>query len=324
MPGIVETTLAQRRAVDARNNATSEDMARAWFAVEQTLEPQITALAEESTRARAEGRLVNRDTLERSERYTRLLAQMAPTIRNYDQWAAGQIEGLQRDLAALGLDHSRELLELAGYNLDALATFNPLAFESIILAAREGQPLMALLDRGYGLAAEAMADKLIAGVALGINPRVLARQMMREGLAQSLDHALLLSRDQGIRAWRNASMTQYQQNGIAKYRRTAARQARTCIACLALDGTIHDSSELFPNHPQCRCIMIPIVEGARPIDLPPAADWLASRSPAEQQDILGPHYDLYKSGKPLQSMVGYTTDPVWGKNTRVRSVKSLR
>jgi hypothetical protein len=71
--------------------------------------------------------------------------------------------------------------------------------------------------------------------------------------------------------------------------------------------------------------MVPIVEGARPIALPPASEWLASRSPAEQRDILGPErYELYKGGRTLQSMVGYTTDPVWGKNTRIKPLESLR
>lgn len=326
MPGIADTTLAQRREVDDRNNQASVDLSRGWFAVENRLEPQIAALAYEQTQAKAQGRPVNVSTVAQSERYQTLLGGMRSEISRYDtEWAVSRIDTLQNDLAGIGLGQANVLLELIGLDPAAFGTFNPLAFASIIDAAREGTPLLALLDRGYGLAASAIADRLIAGVALGINPRALAAQMVRDGLSQSLDHTLLVARDQGIRAWRGASQQRYQDLGVKRYRRTAARQARTCIACLALDGSIHDSSEIFPNHPQCRCVMIPLVEGIAPPAIAPASEWIASQPADKQKAILGPdRYEQYKGGKPLASMVGYRVDPVWGKGTVIKPLRPRR
>lgn len=323
MPGLADTTLAQRRDVDTRNNRTSEDLARGWFAVEDRLTPQIEALAAEQTQAKAQGRPVNVSTVYQSDRYQRLLGDMRSEFSRYEsEWAVSRIDALQLDLARVGLGQADALLALTGLDPAAFASFNPLAFDAIINAAREGMPLMTILDRGYGIGASAIADRLIAGVSLGINPRALASSMVRDGLSQSLDHTLLVARDQGIRAWRGASQQRYQDTGIKQYRRTAARQARTCIACLALDGSIHDSSELFPNHPQCRCVMIPLVEGARPIALAPASEWLAEQPADTQRAILGAtRYEQYREGKDIRTMVGFKTDPVWGKGTRIKPLR---
>jgi SPP1 gp7 family putative phage head morphogenesis protein len=320
MAGLVQTTLAHRAEVDDRNNAMTLDLARGWFAVEERLEPIIAALAYEQTQARAQGRPVKASTIAQSERYQTLLATMRAEFSRYEtEWAIGRIDDLQRQLATIGGQQANVLLAATGLDSSVFGTFDFLSFESIINAAREGQPLMAILDKGYDLAAASIADRLIAGVALGINPRALAAGMVKDGLSQGLNHVLLVSRDQGIRAWRSASQARYQQAGIRQYRRTAARQARTCIACLALDGTIHDSSEIFPNHPQCRCTMIPLVEGGTPPALAPAGEWLANQTPAQQKAILGPgRYEEYKAGRPLGDMVGYKTDPTWGKGTRIK------
>lgn len=323
MSAILDTTLDQRRAVDARNNRTSEDLTRGWFAVEQTLAPQITALAYETSEARAQGRLVNVSTVAQSDRYMATMSQMRSEIARYDaEWAISRIDDLQRDLAGVGLSQADTLLAMTGLDASAFATFNPLAVASILEQAREGLPLMALLDRGYGLAAQSIADHLIAGVALGINPRQLAKDMVRNGLSQSLNHTLLVARDQGIRAWRTASQERYAMTGIKQYRRTAARQARTCIACLALDGTIYDAAQLFPTHPQCRCVMVPIVPGIKPIEIAPASEWLKGQSPAVQKATLGPErYAMYQKDVPLVAMVKFTDDPTWGRGTKIKPLR---
>lgn len=302
----------------------SVDLARGWFAVEQSLEPTITALAYDVRAMRDNGQTVSPELVMQLQRYQALLAQMHVEIGAYDRWAAGQIAQLQSTLAQLGLDQAASWFDLFNLDRRVLSAFNPLAFAAMLDAAREGQPLFNLLQAAYPITAQSILDILIANTALGRNPRTTAQSMINQGLSTNLNHALLLSRDQGIRVWRTASQRSYLNAGINQYRRTAARQTRTCLACLALDGTIYQTNTLFPTHPQCRCSMIPIV-ASMPVALPPAEDWLKQLPRSKQLEYLGTErYELYKNGMPLKQMIGTRTDPTWGKGTRLKSLRELR
>lgn len=200
--------------------------------------------------------------LAKLQRYVRLLAQTQAEIERFTgQTATPVIEQLLADSATAGLQNSLALIDAAvssgggdiiNFGFDRLGVE---AVQNIVAIAGAGKPLGDLLQAAYPLAAGGITDRLIYGTAVGWNPRKTARAIIQDGLAQGLNHILLVSRDQQVRAVREAGRQQYLKMGVTAYRRLAAKQAgRTCLACLVLDQSVWPSEELMPLHPQDRCL----------------------------------------------------------------------
>ncbi len=334
-PKVVTLAGEFRQQLIAGEQAAAREMARRWLPVEAALEAEIAGLAEQLAAQRQAGEPVSEARLFRLERYHRLLAQTQAQISRYGRWAAEQIDRGQQTAAGQGLAHAVELmgasLEYFGQNPAVALSFTRLgieATENIAALARAGQPLNRLLEAAYPLSASGITQKLIEGVALGINPREVTRRIMREGLAQGLNHILLVSRDQHLRAYREATRQQYQHSRVVYgYRRLAAKQpGRTCLACIALDGTIYDTGELMALHPQDRCAMLPLLRGLAEIPLTQGEAYFKTLEPAVQRDWMGPErYELWRRGAvPFRRLVKIVENETWGPSAQVRPVSELR
>jgi len=201
---------------------------------------------------------VNVSALRRMERYQRLLVQIDAEMRELSNVFTPILDRQSRQFAVLGQQFAVDVvnaltgLPVAGpgsvrFTLDLL---NSDAVENIVALSRAGKPLGEILGR-HGLGAVGrVTDALINGAAQGHNPRDTARRMMHAGFGSSSQQALLVARDQKVRNFREAGRQNYQANGITRYQRMAAHQTRTCLACLALDGRIYETDELFAAHPQ--------------------------------------------------------------------------
>lgn len=204
------------------------------------------------------------------------------------------------------------------------------AIRAIIAAAGETGPLGALLVKRFGAeSAQAFTDALIKGIARGSNPRVIAAQMVRE-LKTGMNKSLLIARDQMIRAHRNGTFLRYQDSKIVTgYRRLAAHNTRTCIACLMLDGKLYPTSELMPLHPQDRCSMVPVFTiGNHTYDAydgKNGKDYFNSLSGKQQREILGDsRYNLWNSGRvSLEDMIETGEHPVWGATVNIKSIYKI-
>lgn len=204
------------------------------------------------------------------------------------------------------------------------------AIKAIIAAAGETGPLDALLIKRFGAeSAQAFTEALINGIARGRNPRVVAAQAVRE-LKTGLNKSLLIARDQMIRAHRNGTWLRYQDSKIVTgYRRLAAHNTRTCIACLMLDGKLYPTSEMMPLHPQDRCSMVPVFTiGNHTYDAydgKNGKDYFNSLSGKQQREILGDaRYNLWNSGRvSLEDMIEIGEHPVWGAMVNIKSIYKI-
>ena len=109
------------------------------------------------------------------------------------------------------------------------------------------------------------------------------------------------------------------------YQWVACLDYKTCLICAELDNKIFTSGHhmgLFPAaggenviegeapqqpiHPNCRCIMVPVLKGMEKdyAESPNYSDWLSRRNDKELMDILGPaKYKAYKNGMPIDRFV---------------------
>jgi hypothetical protein len=155
----------------------------------------------------------------------------------------------------------------------------------------------------------------------------VARRMVADGLSQGLNHILLVARDQKIRAYREASRQQYERSGVVqKYRRIAAKNTRTCMACIALDGTVWKTSELMPLHPQDRCAMIPIVDGFKPVESDEnAREWFRDQPEDVQREMMGPgKFEAWQDRKfRLNQLATVRENRTWGPGAQVTTLGDL-
>lgn len=254
-PDAIRLADAFRLLIAAGDAATTADLVYRWLPVERQLREQIQALAEHFAALAERGETVSADAVARDARFRALLAQLQLALNDYGAEAERVVDDGQRRRAAEGWQHAQALTRSVsgvGISLDRLPVE---AVANIVSLARAGKPLSLLMEARYPLAAQGMLDRLITGTALGWNPRKTARSMMEQGVSKGLNHVLLVARDQQLRAYRTASLQAYRQSGfVIGYKRLAARQPRTCLACLALDGKFYRLDEEMPLHPQDRCL----------------------------------------------------------------------
>lgn len=287
-------------------------MAERYLTVETALSDRIATLAEHVSRLRESGREPTLGMLYRLERWQALERQMLSELAGFNGWAAERIASRQRALGRSGFEYARETLHASGIAVpfDALPTA---AVEAMVGLAGDGSPLSALLVKAYPDVHAAVADALIRGVALGQNPIKVAADM-RDALGVGLDRAFLIARTEELRAFRTAAQDTYREAGVTQYRRLATMDDRTCIGCLAADGTIQDNDEPMDEHVSGRCTMVPIVPGAEDPTWPSSEDWFKAQDRETQERIMGPgRLEAYESGAASWSdMFMRTDDATWG------------
>jgi SPP1 gp7 family putative phage head morphogenesis protein len=323
--------------------AQMEEMARRWIQVEEALEAQITALAQDLSRLKAAGLSPTQGQLYRMERYRRLLLQAQQEVDRYAGYAEDLIARQQAIYAGLGVQHAAEAIDAAIYPRIA-PYFDRLpvsAVEHMVGLAGNGAPLGELLRSrmvrdaaGFPLPGvwERLTEALIRGTALGWNPNKVAR-LMRDDLAEGLQKALTIARTEQLRVYREASRLQYRESGIISgYKRLTAHDDRVCAACLADEGHLYVLEDAMEDHPQGRCIAVPVVDWMaiagvelEPIEWLRGEEWLLTQGEGVQLSILGRgHYDAWQAGAfEFGQLVTRTFDPVWGGGLRVTPLKEL-
>ena len=318
-----------KRRLAAMEAVQQREMARRWLNVEQALEGHMQALAQQIAERQAKG-TVTRNMLYRMERYKVLMAQTRNQLQLYADYTGDLITRQQRTYAEMGISDAYETLRMQAGEGGLRATFGRMpvsAVEDMIGRASDGSPLRALLAESLKQdTVEAVTQAIVDNIALGKNPRELARKMVREGYDKGLNRALLLARDQQLRAYRSAADAQAEASGLVTYKiRLAAKDDRTCLACLAADGERMEVDEPMYDHPQGRCTEIFVVEGLEPPEFQRGEDWFNEQSEATQRAMMGDkRYEAWKDGKfEFKDQMRHTEHDVWGRGLAVRSLTDL-
>jgi len=139
--------------------------------------------------------------------------------------------------------------------------------------------------------------------------------------------ALATARTEVNRVRRETTRQMYQANSdvITGWEWVASKSARTCPACLALDGRVFDLDEVFPQHVNCRCTMIPVIDG---IQRPPrqlGSDWFDQQSDEIKETIIGKDgVAAYNEGLVgLKDFVGWRNDKRFGKSVYTKPLSQV-
>lgn len=343
----LQRTIAKFRAdLLAQEAATMRTLDAAHQRILRMLEPELNKLYDAMVEQLATGGKIPASWLYEANRLEAIKKLISRDIDQFALLSQQQVGALKHIASTLGTRAALAFLD-ATKPPSVAWTFglpNPKAINDLIATTQAGSPL-ADLFHGFGSeAAEKVADALLRGVALGKNPREIAPDV-QEALGISRNRALTIARQESLRCYKNSATETYRANDdvTESWRWTCALSIRTCSACLAMDGTIHDLSEDLESHVSCRCSPVPItrdwadilsdagidtsvldnIPDTRP-SLSTGADWLASQPESVQKQILGPRYAGWKAGDfSLSDTVQHSHDPNWGRSIGVKPMKAL-
>jgi SPP1 gp7 family putative phage head morphogenesis protein len=312
-----------KREIAGAGSAQQAEMARRWLAVERRLMGHIDALALQMTAIHDAGGTVSLYLLATNVRYQELLIQLHEEQAKYTVYAERTISNGQQAMAQAGISQSQ-----AAIAAQVSTSFNRLpvsAVEHMVGLTGAGTPLNSLLVQSWPLSAQGLTQALVEGVALGVNPRKVARNMA-QGMTGSLNRMMTIARTEQLRVYNEASRQSYIESGIVtSYTRIAAHDSRTCLNCILLEGTKYATDELWPSHPNCRCALIPIVRGAPEPQWQRGEEWFRSQDSATQESIMGKGlYEGWRLGKfELANTVQIVPNAVWGDTLRSVPLREL-
>lgn len=323
-----------------RERQAATELVRAYGAVWQRIKRRLDDLGQQITLARQRGEDVSPAWLLQFERLQTLQRHVEVELREFARFAEGRIVAEQHEAVQAAQEHAVRLMRsgMGEPPPGVTVTFARLpseALRDLIGFLQDGSPLRELLDELGPEASRQVRQALIAGVATGQHPTVIARQV-RQALGGNLVRALTIARTEVLRSYRESSRRTYQANAdlVRGWVWQAALGLRTCAFCWAKHGSFHRLDEQFASHPRCRCTMVPATRSWRdlgfdvpetPGDITPGPE-LFDRLPEEQQRaILGPaKFEAYRSGQiTLDDLVGHRRDPRWGPVGYERSLRDI-
>ncbi|MGI6079256.1 MAG: phage minor head protein, partial [Fastidiosipilaceae bacterium] len=321
-----------RRELLRLERGAASEMVRAYGGIWQRLQQELDRLLEDYNAALKVNDEISPSWVYEHDRLYNLQRQVEAELRRFADYAEAQIIANEREAVTAAGRHFQEILTTTARGRPGIVgAWDRLpipAIEDLVGFTANGSPLRTLLDELGPAASEAVRSGLIQGLALGQNPRAIARQI-RQGFGGVLVRALRISRTETLRSYREATRRNYQANSdiIAGWRWLAAKQGRTCAACLAMDGSFHTLDDYLDDHPNGRCAMVPVLkgeEGAPPV-WETGSEWLDKQPEAVQRHVLGnAGYEAYKAGAvTLSDFVGQKSDPRWGTTRYARSLTEI-
>ena len=339
MPEAQDAVETFKRLLDAQDRAASAQVVRAYAPVYQQLAKDTEALVRV-----AQTRGLKPWQVMRMERLKALEGQFVSSASRFAEQAGESITRAQRTAVGLARRGTERTVAAAlpqGISMDNLARlglgWNRLpeeAFTNFVGIAADGKPVGNLLAPLGREAAGGVKDAIGTGIALGKGPRQTA-QLVRVAAGMPLSRALTITRTETNRAYREATRLQYANNSqvVKGYRRHAAKDDRTCMACIALDGELYELNEPLNEHPNGRCALVPEVLDYADLglDMPRtpqpgnARDWLANQSDDVQRRVLGAgRFDAFKAGEiELDQLATIKRSRVWGDAVAVKPIADI-
>lgn len=288
---VQDTVASHRRQLRAGSARAAQVLANAYAVVRADLEADHRRLVAATQAAQAAGVPVDADWVRRSGEYRRLIANYDASLRRLAPLVGSSASTTAQAATALAGTSATELIAAASAAA-ADAAVSPVAFTAVNLDAG---PLASLVSSRAAGHVDQASRILLTSAAKGTAPRLTANALLR-----TTDNAFLnaytVVRTEQLRAYRETTRAVYQANDAVKRWRWDARCTdRTCADCWALHGQEFDNDTPMDTHPNCMCVLVPVVDGVE--YGPTGADLFDDLSDTEQRAILGPSaHAAYKDG----------------------------
>lgn len=326
---------------------TTRQLTRAWIRAWDELAPAWRlAIAELAARAVENGRWPAPWELQRIEALRAAMFASQDALARLGRETGVSVVDSAGRVIHLAAEHEPRLIASqlpAAEQPAALARFAgriaPRALDAIV--ARTAGQIESVTRPLAPAAVDAMQRALVRGVAVGDNPRAVARDMMqrtRGAFDGGLTRATVIARTEMLDAYRAASGYAHQVNAdvLAGWVWICALDRRSCPACWAMHGRVFPLSQPGPwDHQQGRCTRAPktlswadlgITGIKEPPDAIPDAKAKFDALPEDQKiSIMGKaRYDAYRSGRlAWDDIAVMKVNPGWRPSYVPRSVRDI-
>lgn len=315
-----------------RDARAGSEMLSAYGEIRGRITDSLNLLLQQMEEAQGRGETVSQAWLMRENRLQALQQQARTEMNRFAEFAEAEVVAAQRQAVEQSQMDAQTLtlagLEDVGRIVAVTGAWNRLPTETVagmVGMLQDGSPLRTLFDNFGVQASEGMRQALIAGVAMGKNPRAIGRDL-RDVLDIGHTRAQTIARTETLRAYRSASIKTYEENSdvVSAWRWFASLSARTCALCLAMHGKTFPFTKAFGSHPNCRCVAIPVLDGAPEVETGEA--WFARQSEATQERVLGQRAaQAYRAGEvTLPDFVGVAQSERWGETRHVVSLEEAK
>ena len=322
MSDVMQIIDRQHRRLLAADKRVLAQLVQGWQTVERGLRSQVNLLA--SVGATLKGKPPSLSQLQQMKRYNDLMKQVREQIATYSLTATQLTKAAQKGAISGADADARQVLQLYGVG----TAFNKISVDAVNAAiglTAQGAPLYRLFKRTWALSADAMSEAFLTGVAGGWSTTKIAKELNKSTLS-SLQRMLTIARTETLRVYRIASIKSYQASGVVhQQRRLAAKSIRTCMACLADDGTLYPISSPIPDHPNGRCTGVPVIDGRPTPRFTQGKVWFEKQSDDTQQGMMGRvFWEAWKKGFfTLDDLITRTYHPTWGAGIQVTPLGEL-
>jgi SPP1 gp7 family putative phage head morphogenesis protein len=315
----------QRAGIIAREEATFRKMLAAYDDIQREIKKSIRELRDKMTAAKMTGEEISLGWFKKERRLEIFLSQVQEQVVRYGGKAKQLIEREQEAAIRIAVDHAGDSLKLTASLTGPEATarvigaqLNTKAIENAVGLMGDGSPLRAYFKESLPAAVSAAINReIVKAVALGTDFNTVARRLETAGDI-SRWRALTTARTEVNRVRRETTRQIYTENKdiVSGWEWCCSKSTRTCVVCLSLDGKVFKLEDPFPHHPQCRCTMLPVIDGVQRRPRVIGTDWFDRQPDHVKEEMLGDaEFDAYQNGKvDLKDFVGWKTDLGFGKS----------
>lgn len=323
---VLEVLDRYRRLLENKDMAAMGRLIQAYKQIYRRLKTLIDALVLEIG-----NEYPTKGQLTRMARYQQLIEQAADELRAFQVLATNETEAAGETGIAVGQRYAREVLStIVAGDASIVGAFNRLpgeAVKTLLGFLDPAGPLYARLAELAPFVTQRVADVMVEGIGLGVNPREIARAV-ESAFGGGLTDALRTVRTAQIWAYREASRANFLANAdvVSGWVWHAEMGPRTCMSCIAMHGTVHPLTEHLNDHYNGRCSAVPIVKGFDPVVLPGDGErWFSEQPASVQLQMMGKQkYDAWKAGKiNIADFPGIHRDSVYGAMRIEKPYKEL-
>jgi SPP1 gp7 family putative phage head morphogenesis protein len=315
-----------RQAIIDREKRTFRRVLEGYKQIELELEAQIKQLDIRIQEARAGGANTTNAILKRAS-LNQLIDSVKSEIARFGSTISPVIQSEQRAALDLGLNQTSEISSIVSNTpFRVSGNFSRRVVEDAVGLMGDGSPLRDYFKETLAPAvADAIRNEVIKGVALGTDFKTIARRLRAAGdITRS--RSLAVARTEVNRVRRETIRQSFLENpDITGWEWAASKSTRTCVLCLALDGTVFEKTEPFSQHINCRCTLLPVFFG-QPTTRLLGKDWFETLSDADKIRILGADgFAAWKEGqiKGLKDFVAFKNDRRFGKSVYRRPLAQV-
>lgn len=332
MSALDETLKKHRRRIIEREEQAFRELLDAYSVIEDELRDEIEALLEKMRVAREAGEDLSPSWLFRERRLRNLIDQVKRQIERFGGQATRITTNEQRAAIRIAGEQAGETFRLVAGQQSAVSSqlgslLPTRVIEDAVGMMGNGAPILEYYRETLApRVAEAIRIEVIKAVATGTDFKTIARRLLQTGQITK-SRALMVARTEVNRVRRETMRQTFAEiPDVTGWEWVAAKSPLTCPVCLALDGRIFPLKDPFPQHPNCRCTMIAVIDGVTRSDRILGKDWFDQQSDETKAKILGQEaFEAYSRGEvKLEDFIGWKNSAQFGKSVYTKSLASIQ